>query len=140
VSPACDTTGSRVVCRVHASPTAWPLTCGNECPQCTALTCVFPGESVTLKTRNDSSTASTMLTAFIIRTDSTPGSGSTVQAASDDISIQHSGLTDLSAGNADLVPSLTPGSSYNVELVYRRTSGGNMVVTAPWVMVEPVWV
>ncbi|GAB3472004.1 hypothetical protein [Actinophytocola sediminis] len=90
------------------------------------------------RVRNDLNSSSTMLVAFIIRHGATPGSGTTFQDADDNVSIQHTGLTDLSAGNVDLVSGLTPGASYNVELVYKRTTGGNMVVTAPWVMVEPV--
>jgi hypothetical protein len=58
--------------------------------------------------------------SFIVRTGSSVGSGTTVVAAADDNSIGMIGTDDVEAGQSTLVTGLTPGNSYNVQMVYKR--------------------
>jgi hypothetical protein len=61
--------------------------------------------------------------AFQIRTGTTVGAGTIVVAASDNDSAGTAGTNDTSFGRSVLVSSLIAGSSYNVQILYKRFSG-----------------
>ena len=63
--------------------------------------------------------------SFVVRTGSTVGSGTTFLAAQDDNSLQTKGQDDWEAGQVTLVSGLTPGSAYNVQMVYKRVGGSS---------------
>lgn len=63
--------------------------------------------------------------SFIVRTGSTVGSGTTFLSATDDNSISMIGTEDVEAGQVTLVTGLTPGNSYNVQMVYKRRGGSS---------------
>jgi hypothetical protein len=71
----------------------------------------------------NSGAAGTTVVSFVIRTGGTVGSGTVVHAASDDDVVLCVG-TDFQRSNASrMVPSLTPGDTYNVRLEHRVSSG-----------------
>jgi hypothetical protein len=63
------------------------------------------------------------LMSFEVRTGSTVGSGTVVQAAADTVTIQGNATTEASSGTWYPVTGLTPGSTYNVRPMYRVGSG-----------------
>jgi hypothetical protein len=88
---------------------------------------------------NSSATAFTLI-SFEIRTGSTVGSGTVIVAASDNVTIQHSGTTaeeskstfyPLDAGQ------LQPNTQYNIRLMY-RVSGTTGTINRPRLSVTPV--
>lgn len=64
------------------------------------------------------------LMAFEIRTGSTIGSGTLVQAASDNIQCQGTATAETTSSNSKLVTGLSAGSVYNIRAMYRTQAGG----------------
>jgi hypothetical protein len=78
------------------------------------------------------------LASWVIRTGTTIGSGTVVQAADDTVVCQNTGVTaENSYMNFFLLSGLTAGSSYNVRMAY-RVSGGSGTFNRPKILVEPV--
>jgi hypothetical protein len=63
----------------------------------------------------------------VVRQGATVGAGALVSAASDDDCITHQGTVEHRRGASRLVTGLTPGSSYNVRLEHRVSSGTGTV-------------
>lgn len=77
--------------------------------------------------------------AFQIRTGSTVGAGTVVIAANDNDSIGTAGTNDTSFGRTTLVTSLTAGSLYNVQALYKRFLGtGTSFFARRSILVVPV--
>jgi hypothetical protein len=76
-----------------------------------------------------------------VRTGSTVGSGTVVDAASDNSALEHGqASTDrLQASRHRAVTGLTAGSTYNVSLWHKTTSGDNSTIYQRDVMVEPIF-
>lgn len=86
-----------------------------------------------------SNAAGFALMSWVFRTGSTLGSGTVVQAASDSVVCQNTGLTaENSFAQFFIMTGLTPGSSYNVCGAYRTTSGHTGTFNRPKILVEPV--
>lgn len=64
------------------------------------------------------------LMAFEIRTGGTLGSGTIVQAASDNIQCQGTATSETTSSNSKLVTGLSAGSTYNIRAMYRTQAGG----------------
>lgn len=78
--------------------------------------------------------------SFIVRTGASVGSGTTVVAATDDNSISVLGTDDAEFGQSTLVTGLTPGNSYNVQMVYKRRGGSsNGGFSRRRITVKPTW-
>lgn len=60
-----------------------------------------------------------------------------IAEADDNLTIQHSGTTDQSAGNWDVLD-LAPGGAYWIQLVYRRSGTADLIVTYPALSVTPL--
>lgn len=77
-----------------------------------------------------------------VRTGSTVGSGTVFHAAVTDEGVSigqaDTNITRISGSNEILVTGLTPGSSYNVRLVYLTTAGTNATIFYRAVLVKPV--
>lgn len=71
----------------------------------------------------NSSAANASLITIRVRTGASVGSGSDVVAASDDNAIAEWTANLIQVGNHYLATGLTPGSSYNVQQLYRVSAG-----------------
>lgn len=91
------------------------------------------------KMRSASDAAAVLLSSFIIRAGATPGSGTIFRDASDPPAIQHTGTTDQGAGRSRMVSGLTPGATYNAQMVWRRSGSADLIVTGPNIIIDPVW-
>lgn len=79
-----------------------------------------------------------VLVSFQIATGSVIGSGSIVQAASDNIQIQGTATNETSESTFYPVAGLTAGASYNIQLMYRISGGAtNSTINRPRVAVMP---
>lgn len=77
------------------------------------------------------------LVTFQILAGSVIGSGSSISAASDNRSLQAADLTEKQMGRTCLIDGLTPGSSYNASLMYRRQTGGTFTINRVELIVDP---
>lgn len=76
---------------------------------------------------------------FQVRTGSSVGTGTIVTAANDNDTLAHVGISDIAASRTTLVSGLTAGSSYNVQVLYKRFGGtGNTFFARRNVIVESV--
>lgn len=74
------------------------------------------------------------LVGFQVKTGAVLGSGSTVQSASDSLTLQNLGTETRRYGASSLVPGLNPGSSYNVTLMYRVGAGTGTILRVECVL------
>ena len=71
----------------------------------------------------NSAAASGTVLGYELRTGGTIGSGTVVVGPSDDRTVRMAGTARFQMANYDTVTGLTPGSTYNIRLMYRATGG-----------------
>lgn len=80
-----------------------------------------------------------VLVSFQIATGAVIGSGSVIQAASDNIQVQGTATSETSESTFYPISGLTAGASYNIQLMYRIGGGAtNSTINRPRVAVTPL--
>lgn len=87
------------------------------------VACTTGRALVKWKAQVDNTTTDTLV-GYRIGTGSTIGAGTQIVAPDDAMSISMTGSSQVQNSMEDLVEGLTPGSTYNVQLMHRITSGG----------------
>lgn len=79
------------------------------------------------------------LVGFQIRTGAVVGSGTVQIAANDNDAVGSEGASGTTGGRTSMITGLTPGSTYNVQLLYKRLAGtGTAFFARRTVIVQPI--